>query len=77
MPTCDRPTHARFAVEWFFKHVLEKKSLSLTSQKKNYLFLIREKKNVMFSCCKEKNNLIMKKNHTPPPPPGIKWSAPY
>ena len=24
-PTRHRPTHARFAVEWFFKHVLEKK----------------------------------------------------
>ena len=24
-PTCHRPTHARFTVEWIFKHVLEKK----------------------------------------------------
>ena len=24
-PTRDRPTHARFTVEWIFKHVLEKK----------------------------------------------------
>ena len=24
-PTRHRPTHARFAVEWIFKHVLEKK----------------------------------------------------
>ena len=52
-----------------------KKSLSVTSQEKNCLFLPREKKNALFSLWTEKNNLIRKKNHTPPP--GIKWSAPY
>ena len=57
-PTRDRPMHACFAVEWIFKHVLGKKSLSVTFQEKNCLFLIREKKNVMFSCWKEKNNLV-------------------
>ena len=30
----------------------------------NGLLLIREKKNVVFSCWKEKNNLVRKKNHT-------------
>ena len=60
MPMPDRTMHARFAVKWIFKHVLEKK-LSVTSQEKNCLFLIREGR-------KEKNNLIGKKNHTPPPP---------
>ena len=44
-----------------------KKSLSVTSQEKNCLFLLREKKKVMFSCSKEKNNLNQKKNHTPTP----------
>ena len=51
-------THARFAVGWFFKHVLEEKSLSVTSQEKNCLFLLREKINVTFSSWKETNNLI-------------------
>ena len=67
-PTRHRPTHARFAVEWIFKHVLEKKFVCDISGK-NCLFLIREEKNVMFS-----HNVVRKKNHTLPP--GIKWSAP-
>ena len=55
MPTRDRPTQARLAVKWLFKHVLEKKSLSVTSHsqthEKNCLFLISERtKKVMFSC---------------------------
>ena len=49
--------------------------MSVTSQEKNCLFLIREKKNVMFPCWKEKNNLVKKK--TIPSPSGIKWSALY
>ena len=60
MPMPDRPMHAHFAVEWIFKHDLEKK-LSVTSQEKNCLFLIRERR-------KKKNSLIGKKNHTLPPP---------
>ena len=67
-PTRHRPTHARFAVEWIFKHVLEKKFVCDISGK-NCSFLIREKNNVMFSY-----NVVRKKNHTLPP--GIKWSAP-
>ena len=52
MPTRDRPTQARLAVKWLFKHVLEKKSLSVTSHsqthEKNCLFLIGVSE--MFSC---------------------------
>ena len=42
-----------------------KKSLSVTSQEKKSLFLIKEKKNVTFSFWKKKK-LIRKKNHTLP-----------
>ena len=64
--TRDRPTYARFTVEWIFEHILEK-SLSVTSQEKNCLFLIREKKCYVFLL--EGKNLLRKENHIPPPPP--------
>ena len=60
MPTRDRPTHASSAVEWIFKHVLEKKFVCDISEQKNekcYVFLLERK-----------NNLIRKKNQAPPSP---------
>ena len=53
--------HARFAVEWFFNHVLEKKSL----QEKNCMFLIREEKKLCFVVGRKKD-LVRKKKHTLP-----------
>ena len=49
---CNRPTHARFAVEWFFKHVRKKKIVCDISGKKMFIFDQGEK-NVMFSCWME------------------------
>ena len=43
MPTRDRPTHARFAVEWIFKHVLEKKFVCDKSGKKIVRFWSEKK----------------------------------
>ena len=48
-PTRHRPTHGLSQLNGSL-NMSWKKSLSVISQEKNCLFLIREKKNVMFSC---------------------------
>ena len=66
-PIGDRPTHARFAVEWIFNQ--KKKFVCDISGKKIVCFCpVGGGGNDMFSCWMEKNNLIRKKNHTPPLP---------
>ena len=46
--TRDCPTYARFAVEWIFKHVLEKKFVRDISGKKLFVFAQGEKKCFVF-----------------------------
>ena len=64
----DCPTHARFTVEWIFKHVCEKKKFACDiSGKKLFVFDQKEKKMLCFLVGRKK--IIRSGRKTIPPPP--------